>query len=111
MSVPLKRLIKKKQRVYNRAKLFQRKSDLKEHKNLQSEVRQSLRYAHQQYVTNILNSTDSSVNKKPFWHYIKSKRQDRTGISTLKSVDGRVVTTPAEKAELLNKQFKSVFYN
>ena len=29
--------------------------------------------------------------------------------STLKSADGKAVTTPSEKADLLNKQFKSVF--
>ena len=82
MSIPLKRLIKKKQRVYNHAKLFQRESDWEEYKNLQSEVRQSLRYAHQQYVTNILNSTDSSVNKKLFWHYTTyiSSQKDKTGL-------------------------------
>ena len=39
MFVPLKHLIKKKQHVYNRAKLFQCESDWKEYKNLQSEVR------------------------------------------------------------------------
>jgi len=41
--------------------------------------------------------------------YIKSKRQDRTGIGTLKSADGRAVTTLVKKAGLLKKQFKSVF--
>ena len=109
MSVSLKRQIKKKQRVYNRAKLFQRDSDWREYKNLQREVKQSLRNAHHQYIANIINPLDSSVNKKPFWHYIKSRRQDRSGVGTLKSSDGRPITTPSEKAHLLNHQFKSVF--
>ena len=56
-----------------------------------------------------MNPSNRSINSKRFWHYIKSKRQDRTGIGTLKSTDGRAVTTPVKKAGLLNKQFKSVF--
>ena len=99
----------KKQRVYNQAKHFQHESDWKEYKNLQREVQQLLCHFHQQYITNIMNTSNRSINSKPFWHYIKSKRQDRTGIGTLKSTDGRAVTTPVKKAELLNKQFKSVF--
>ena len=45
---------------------------------------------------------------KPFWHYIKSRKKDQTGISSLQTTDG-VATTPAEKAEVLNNTFKSVF--
>lgn len=32
----------------------------------------------------------------------------KTAIGTLKSADGKTVTTPTEKADLLNQQFKSV---
>ena len=53
----------------------------------------------------------SSSTKKPFWHYIKAKRQDRVGISTLKTFDGQVTTDPLEKANILNHHFKSVFIN
>ena len=46
MSVPLKCLIKKKQCVYNRGKLFQRQSNWKEYKDIQREVRNLLQNAH-----------------------------------------------------------------
>ena len=45
---------------------------------------------------------------KPFWHYIKSQKKDQTGISSLQTANG-VATTPAEKAEVLNNAFHSVF--
>jgi len=44
------------------------------------------------------------------WWYIKAKRQDHTGISTLKDPDnGQLITDPANKEDILNQHFKSVF--
>ena len=40
--------------------------------------------------------------------YIKSRKKDQAGISSLQTTNG-VVTTPAEKAEVLNDAFQSVF--
>ena len=47
-------------------------------------------------------------NPKKFWKYVKSKRQDKIGISTLKK-DGLVFDTSKEKADILNKQFHSMY--
>ncbi|KAL8615208.1 hypothetical protein ACOMHN_029224 [Nucella lapillus] len=46
-------------------------------------------------------------NKK-FWCYIKHMRSDSTGISALKA-EGKLVTDPKAKEELLNAQFQSAF--
>ena len=51
----------------------------------------------------------SPNNKKPLWHYIKAQRQEHTGISTLKEINGHTITDPAEKANALNEHFKPVF--
>ena len=54
--------------------------------------------------------TSSNSNKKPFWHYIKStKQQDHSSISTLISITGTVVSKSSEKAEAFNEYFKTVF--
>ena len=68
-------------------------------------MRKLLRQQHTNYLTNIL-STDV---RKHFWKYIKSKRKDSVGISTLKTPDGCVVSNSLEKSEILNNQFKLVF--
>ena len=59
------------------------------------------------YLSNIMTSSNS--NKKPFWHYVKSKRQDHSGISTLISTMGTIAFESSEKTEAFNKCFKSVF--
>ena len=48
--------------------------------------------------------------QKKFCSYIKNIRRDRVGITSLQS-DGNPVTDNLGKAELLNKQSKSVFTN
>ena len=47
-------------------------------------------------------------NTKPFWKYIKSKRQDAGGIASLKN-GSNLISDSIGKAELLLDQFKSVF--
>ena len=51
----------------------------------------------------------SSDKKKLFWYYVKSKQQDISGISTLTTSDGTIVSDPSEKVEIFNEYFKSVF--
>ena len=74
-------LIRKKQRVYNRARCYSRESDWLEYKSLKKDIDHKLKYQHKTYLTDMISSPD---NKKPLWRYIKAKQQDHTGISTLK---------------------------
>ena len=104
VNTSLKRLIRKKQRVYNRAKFYSRESDWFEYKNLQKQVSQTLKQQHREYL-NILSSND----KKPLWRFIKAKKQDNVNISSLKTPDGQIITDPASKANVLNQYFKTVF--
>ena len=63
---------------------------------------------HNDYLTDLLNSSSRLNGNKPFWHYIKSRRQEHIGISALETPEG-TVTSATSKAETLNKAFKSVF--
>ena len=45
---------------------------------------------------------------KRFWRYIKAKKQDNSGVSTL-NVGGETMEDSTTKAEALNNQFQSVF--
>ena len=69
---------------------------------------QSIRRAHWNYVNSILQEGLESNDSKPFWRYVKSKQQDTVGVSPLK-VDGQLHSEATDKADILNKQFKSVF--
>jgi len=47
-------------------------------------------------------------NQNVFWNYIKSRKKDNFGVSSPKK-DGLAYSADKQKAELLNKQFSSVF--
>ena len=51
---------------------------------------------------------NSFSNMKKIWTYIKSKKTDCSGVSSLKQ-DGRLITDPKHKSNALNDQFQSVF--
>ncbi|PKU31509.1 rna-directed dna polymerase from mobile element jockey-like [Limosa lapponica baueri] len=52
---------------------------------------------------------DVKVNKKVFFNYIGGKRKTRENVGPLLNEMGAMVTEDAEKAELLNATFASVF--
>jgi hypothetical protein len=43
-------------------------------------------------------------NSKPFWKYVKSRKQDNIGVSSLKS-NGQLVNDSKGKADILITQF------
>jgi len=47
-------------------------------------------------------------DQKPFWRYVRSQRQDHQGVSPLRS-GAQLLSDAAANAELLSKQFCSVF--
>ncbi|CAH1245879.1 Hypp7594 [Branchiostoma lanceolatum] len=53
-------------------------------------------------------STEELWQKFKCWTYVKHQRSTTTGVPALKS-NGKLVTDPKKKAELLNKQFYSAF--
>jgi hypothetical protein len=55
--------------------------------------------------------TEETFNSmKMCWTYIKHKQTYHQGISSLKQ-DGKLITDPIPKANVVNDQFKSVFSN
>ncbi|CAG2217246.1 unnamed protein product [Mytilus edulis] len=54
-------------------------------------------------------STDHKEQPKRFWSYIKSRKQESTGIVTLKDKDGLLHSDTQTKASILNQQFQSVY--
>ena len=56
----------------------------------------------------MLQDSLETKDSKPFWRYIKSQRQDNTGVAPLKR-GGLLHPDSATKAHILNEQFSSVF--
>ena len=74
-------MIKQKQRLYNQAK---KSKNWKNYRQFQKECKRELRKAEWQYVNSNIMEGLNKNNTKPFWKYVKSKRQDANGIAPLK---------------------------
>ena len=104
----LKRMCRKKQRRYNKAKRTLKEDDWRKFYRFKKETLRAIRKAHWDHVNSILVDSIDQHDSKPFWRYIKSRRQENFGIAALKK-DGALVRDAKSKAEILNQQFKSVF--
>ena len=71
-------------------------------------MKRNLRKAEWDHVINVIQEGLNQNNTKPFWSYTKSKRQDNIGIAPLKN-KGNLLTDAKSKANILLKQFISVF--
>ena len=101
------RLIRRKQRLYNKAKRSNDLSDWDQFKNFRRSTERIIRKSRSDYLLNIGQSLESG-DTKPFWRFIKNARQNFSGVAPLKTVQG-IATSAIEKANVLNAQFQSVF--
>ena len=61
-----------------------------------------------EYINNTIEEGLRNNNTKPFWSYVKSRRQDSTGVAPLKK-GTTLQSDGATKAHILLDQFKSAF--
>ncbi len=104
----VKRLCKKQHRAYNKYKKSGTARARENFKNIKKECQTTIRRAHNEYVNNTLTESMLNKNSKPFWKYIKSKRQENIGVAPLLK-QGKLHTDSTTKANILNEQFQSVF--
>ena len=100
--------MRRKQRAHRLAKRNRQARDWNRYKKLQAEAQRSTRKAHKGNMEDIV-SQDLKENSKCFWSFIKSKRQEASGVSALMNEDGYLQSDSSVKAEILNKQFQSVY--
>ena len=108
VNITLRKLMRKKQRAHRLAKRARQARDWNRYKKLQAEAQRSTRKAHKGYMEDIV-SQDLKENSKRFWSFIKSKRQEASGVLALMKEDGYLQSDSSVKAKILNKQFQSVY--
>ena len=77
-------------------------------KKYQKLCKREFKKAELDYVNKTIQEVFENNNSKPFWRYIKSKRQDNIGIAPLKQ-KGSLFSDRKDKAQILVDQFRSVF--
>ena len=106
----LRRMCRKKQRLYNRTKSTKNNREIlwQKYSVHQSKTNKALRQARWNYINNILQEGLNEGSNKSFWKYIYSQKNDSKGVCPLK-FEGKLHSDSRDKAEILNNQFVSVF--
>ena len=99
----VKRLLRRKQRAFNRARKRRSVENLERFRHLRRETHRETKNAYRRYVREYCLES-----KKNFWSFIKNLKRDSTGIPALKK-NGALISENNRKAEILNDQFSSVF--
>jgi hypothetical protein len=108
MNTRLRRLCKQKQRVHTKAKRTKATKDWKRYKKLKANLQRESRQAHANFMQDIV-SEDLHKNPERIWSYIKSRKHESSGITSLKNKDGYLHSDTVSKADILDKQFHSVY--
>jgi len=77
-------MCKKKHRLYNRAKATGKKRHWDMFRTCKKETQKAICNAHWKYVNFILTDSPEKNETKPFWWYIKARRQENIGVTSLK---------------------------
>ena len=115
----LKRLLKKEKKLHAKVKRYRSNTNISKLKDIQRKIQKRFRREYWAYVEDIICPTASAPDNqgrpdkkhsKRFWTFIKHNKQDSIGIASLQNPEtGRLETKPTQKAQILNKQFQSVF--
>ncbi|WAR05575.1 hypothetical protein MAR_020944 [Mya arenaria] len=101
----LKKMMRRKGRLYNHAK---KTKQWIEFKCYQKMCKKEFKKVEINYINKTIHEGLENNNSKPFWRYLKSKRQDNIGTAPLKQ-KGVLVNEGTGKAQILLEQFSSVF--
>ena len=101
----LKKMCRRKARLYNHAKKSKQWMEFKQYQKL---CKKEFKQAEIDYINKTIQDGFENYNYKPFWRYIKAKKQDYIGEAPLKR-KGNLFSESKEKAQILVEQFYSVF--
>ena len=79
-----------------------------EYRHFKKITEKVIKHSHWTYVNDTLSDSLADGNLKPFLGYIKSNKQDSSGVAPMKH-DGKLFSKGIDKANILSDQFKSVF--
>ena len=93
--------------------LGESETDIRKFKKCKKAVQKTDRQSYWTYINNIIDTGDPDNDHAPpkqkrFWNYIKSLRKNSTGTAPLKD-NGRLFNTCKDNADILNRQYQSVF--
>jgi len=107
MNINIKAQMRKRRKLYNKARRTQSPSDWTQYKSLRNAVNKSLKQAHVNYCQHLFDDSFTN-NLKRFWSLVTRSHKNYQSIAPLE-VDNSLKSTASSKVEVLGEQFFSVF--
>ena len=105
----IRNLSRKKKKYYKKAQRNKFDQDMAKYRATKKLVQSECCKAYYQYINSMIGeSIHNGGNLKKVWSFIKSKKNDNSGVAPLKK-NGIVHSDSQTKADILNTQFSSVF--
>ena len=101
-------LCRKKKSLYSKARKSANPVLWEKYRNLNNAVKRECNQARWTYIINMASELDFSGDSKPFWNYVKRKRNGTNNLVSL-NVGDEVLTDDSSIASSLNSYFSSVF--
>ena len=101
------RKVKKKYHAWKRFTYSHSYVDYENYCKLRNSASKAVRFAKKRYQRGIAESVKESP--KTFWSHVKEETKSKSNIGDIKDENGEIRTDDAEKAEILNDFFASVF--
>ena len=107
----IKKAIRKRDRLFKRAQKNNSAKDRELYTSQRAAVQAMIRKSYWNHMESTIVGEDgepaADIQKK-FWNHIKATKKDRVGTAPLKD-NGVLVSDPKSKANILNRQYQSVF--
>ena len=103
MNTDTRRLARRKDRAFKKVNATKSTRDIRRYKHLKAECKRNIRQAHSNYVKDII-SPEAKQNPKKFWSFVKSGKQEASGVAPLRNTDGLIHSDPKIKANILNNR-------
>ena len=103
----LKRLESKQRKLHQMAKWYGCDALLQKYKNARAIVKRTYKEAEISYKNRLGQLIKE--NSRHFWRYVKTKRGNRTGISSILCESGKIAHSAVDIANVLNNQYSKVF--
>ena len=110
----IKSLHRRLRKLYERQKKSKCPRDRQKYVEARSETQKLERQEYWKHIEGILDDNKDEENEirptkhKKFWKYVKALKKDTCGVAPLKD-NGRTYSDPIDKANILNRQYESVF--
>ena len=99
--------MRQKRRTQWRAKKTRKEKHWR-YKDLQRRAQNTSRQTERTYLQKVV-SEDIDKNPRRLWSYIKGRKQENDGVSSLIEKDGSLQSDSQKKSDIFNNQFQSVY--